>query len=162
MDVTPFLERLRARTTGMREIEAAAGLEAAMASNLVAPAAYVIPMSERGTELEHTGAVDQWLSQVFAVLQVVQTQAPAGSSGVVDLVQSRQQVKAALGDRDFGGHVLDAETGQHALRYSQFIAPLIKALQEEHAARLALEDRVAGLELRLTALETKQPGGGSR
>ncbi len=73
-----------------------------------------------------------------------------------------QQVKAALGDRDFGGHVLDAETGQHALRYSQFIAPLIKALQEEHAARLALEDRVAGLELRLTALETKQPGGGSR
>ena len=107
MDVTPFLERLRARTTGMREIEAAAGLEAAMASNLAAPAAYVIPMSERGTELEHTGSVDQWLSQVFAVLQVVQTQAPAGSSGVVDLVQSRQQVKAAL-----VGFVPDEETGE--------------------------------------------------
>ena len=107
MDVTPFLERLRARTTGMREIEAAAGLEAAMASNLVAPAAYVIPMSERGTELEHTGAVDQWLSQVFAVLQVVQTQAPAGTSGVVDLVQSRKQVKAAL-----VGFVPDEDTGE--------------------------------------------------
>ena len=78
-----------------------------MASNLAAPAAYVIPMSERGTELEHTGAVDQWLSQVFAVLQVVQTQAPAGSSGVVDLVQSRQQVKAAL-----VGFVPDEDTGE--------------------------------------------------
>ncbi len=57
-----------------------------------------------------------------------------------------QQVKAALGERDFGGHVLDAETGRHGLRYSQFIAPLIKALQEEHAARLALERRLVALE----------------
>ena len=93
MDVTPFLERLRARTTGMREIEAAAGLEAAMASNLVAPAAYVIPMSERGTELEHTGAVDQWLSQVFAVLQVVQQR----------FVVPRRCRSAVVGQRAGGG-----------------------------------------------------------
>lgn len=50
-----------------------------------------------------------------------------------------QEVKTALGERDFGGWVEDAETGQQALRYDQFINPLIKAIQE-------LEARVAALE----------------
>lgn len=50
-----------------------------------------------------------------------------------------QEVKTVLGERDFGGWVEDAETGQQALRYDQFINPLIKAVQE-------LTDRVAALE----------------
>lgn len=50
-----------------------------------------------------------------------------------------QEVKTVLGERDFGGWVEDAETGQQALRYDQFINPLIKAIQE-------LEARVAALE----------------
>lgn len=50
-----------------------------------------------------------------------------------------QEVKTVLGERDFGGWVEDAETGQQSLRYDQFINPLIKAIQE-------LEARVAALE----------------
>ena len=44
-----------------------------------------------------------------------------------------QQVRAALGERDFAGHILtdpqdpDSEQG---LRYDAFIAPLIAAVQE--------------------------------
>tara|TARA_R110002020_G_scaffold343819_4_gene558198 strand:- start:968 stop:2023 length:1056 start_codon:yes stop_codon:yes gene_type:complete len=55
-----------------------------------------------------------------------------------------QQVQAALGETDFAGHVLvdpadpDSEQG---LRYDQFIAPLIAAIQ-------ALAARIAALELK--------------
>ena len=51
-----------------------------------------------------------------------------------------QEVKSALGETDFGGWIEDAETGQQGLRYDQFIAPLIKAIQE-------LEARVAAMEV---------------
>ena len=57
-----------------------------------------------------------------------------------------QQVKEAMGERDFGGYVYDPDGDGHALRYSEFIAPLIKAVQEEQAARLALEARVKAME----------------
>ena len=53
-----------------------------------------------------------------------------------------QQVKSALGDKDFAGHILvdpdDAESEQ-GLRYDAFIAPLIKAMQELAARVRALE-----------------------
>ncbi len=57
-----------------------------------------------------------------------------------------QQVKEAMGERDFGGYVYDPDGDGHALRYSEFIAPLIKSVQEEQAARLALEARVKAME----------------
>jgi hypothetical protein len=57
-----------------------------------------------------------------------------------------QEVKATLGDRDFAGYIYDPPTDTHGLRYSEFIAPLIKALQEEHAARLEVERRLTALE----------------
>jgi len=41
-----------------------------------------------------------------------------------------QQVKEVLGDIDFGGYVYDEETDTMALRYDQFISPMIKAIQE--------------------------------
>ncbi len=57
-----------------------------------------------------------------------------------------QEVKALLGTQDFAGYIYDEESDIHALRLSEFIAPLIKAVQEERAARLALEARIAALE----------------
>jgi hypothetical protein len=57
-----------------------------------------------------------------------------------------QDVKALLGTQDFAGYIYDEESDIHALRLSEFIAPLIKAVQEERAARLALEARIAALE----------------
>ncbi|HKY82606.1 MAG TPA: tail fiber domain-containing protein, partial [Sphingobium sp.] len=62
-----------------------------------------------------------------------------------------QDVKALIDAAgvDFGGFVMedpDDPESRQALRYEQFIAPLIKAVQELSAQNLALTDRVAGLE----------------
>jgi hypothetical protein len=62
-----------------------------------------------------------------------------------------------MGARDFGGYVDIDQTGEQlGLRYGQFIAPLVKAVQELHGqvqeerqARLALEQRLAVLEMAL-------------
>jgi hypothetical protein len=66
------------------------------------------------------------------------------------------EVKAALGEKDFGGYVEDAESGRKGLRYSQITSVLIKAVQELHGqvkeerqARLAMEQRLAALEMAL-------------
>lgn len=50
-----------------------------------------------------------------------------------------QEVAAVLDGQDFAGYLDDAETGVKGLRYSEFIAPLIAAIQ-------ALHERVAQLE----------------
>lgn len=50
-----------------------------------------------------------------------------------------QEVKAIVGDKDFGGYVHDQEADEIGLRYDEFIAPLIKAVQQ-------LSARVAELE----------------
>jgi hypothetical protein len=55
-----------------------------------------------------------------------------------------QEVKDVLGTTDFGGYVYDPETDQHALRYDQFVAPLIKAVQELSAKVQELEARLNG------------------
>lgn len=57
-----------------------------------------------------------------------------------------QDVGKALAGRDFAGYIYDPDTDTYALRHHEFIAPLIKALQEERSARLALEDRLFALE----------------
>ena len=48
-----------------------------------------------------------------------------------------QEVKAVLGDKDFGGYIdegyVDGVEGEKGLRYDQFISPLIKAIQELNA-----------------------------
>lgn len=41
-----------------------------------------------------------------------------------------QEVKQSLGARDFAGYIYDEKTDMHGLRYSEFIAPLIRAVQE--------------------------------
>lgn len=51
-----------------------------------------------------------------------------------------QEVAAALGDHDFAGYIDDAETGTKGLRYNEFIAPLIAAIQALAARVNALEN----------------------
>jgi hypothetical protein len=62
-----------------------------------------------------------------------------------------QEVKAALPEGvDFGGWVLtdkDNQDSQQALRYDQFIAPLIKAVQELSQENKDLKTRIESLEL---------------
>ena len=60
-----------------------------------------------------------------------------------------QEVKEVLGDTDFGGWVSEDVTDERAmqsLRYDQFIAPLIKAIQEQQTIIEALTNRITALE----------------
>ena len=57
-----------------------------------------------------------------------------------------QEVQAALAGKDFGGFVYNQEQDQYGLRYDQFIAPLIKAVQELSSEVEALRARIAALE----------------
>lgn len=61
-----------------------------------------------------------------------------------------QEVKAVADDVgvDFAGYVYDAETDHHGLRYDQFIAPLIRAVQELAEQNRSLAARIAALEER--------------
>ena len=52
-----------------------------------------------------------------------------------------QEVKQVLGDKDFGGYIHDEDTDIKGLRYDQFIATLIKAIQELEAKVIALENK---------------------
>ena len=58
-----------------------------------------------------------------------------------------QEVKAALGDKDFAGYIVGANSGVQCLRYDEFISPLIKAVQE-------LAGQVETLTARIKAIET--------
>ncbi len=71
------------------------------------------------------------------------------------------EVKAAMGGKDFGGYVEDAESGRKGLRYSQLVSVLFKAVQELHGqvkeerqSRLSLAQRLAALELALAPIGT--------
>ena len=57
-----------------------------------------------------------------------------------------QEVKEVLGEQDFGGYVYDTETDRYALRYDQFVSPLIKAVQELSQQVTQLTERIAELE----------------
>lgn len=95
MDLQAILQRLRTELAdlALREIEPAAGLDAAMRANRAVPAAYLIPLSERGQATGQTGEVDQIEHRLFAVVQAVDV---GNAHGVVDLKTLRQRVKRAL------------------------------------------------------------------
>jgi hypothetical protein len=66
-----------------------------------------------------------------------------------------QEVKTVIDatGTDFAGYIHDATADTYGLRYSEFIAPLIKAVQELSAANAALSNQVNLLTTRVTALE---------
>ena len=113
MDVQPIVTRLRDRLADLplREIDAAAGLDAAMRGNRAAPALYVIPLAERATALDYIGAVDQIERRLFGVVIAVETLDFSRSTGSgIDLEQLRRRIKLAL-----VGWVLDETTGEPVL-----------------------------------------------
>lgn len=112
MDLEPILQRLRDQLADLplREIEEAPGLDAALRASRATPALYLLPLSERGQGLEHTGTPDQIEHRLFGVLQVVDVMGDAGAAGVVGLVTLRQRVKQAL-----IGFVPDASMGEPVL-----------------------------------------------
>ena len=92
--------RLKAQVTGMREIDGASSLEAAMRGAVATPSLYLIPLTETGRELAHTGPLDQQITVLFAVLFALDTARSAqGMDVLVELHTHRSQVRAALGSR---------------------------------------------------------------
>jgi len=109
VDLSSITARLQERLAALnlREIEESAGLDAAMAGNLASPAVYVIPLSERGRPLDHTGTVDEWETRVFGVLQVTDTTGPMAAPDAATFAALRKAVKQAL-----VGWVPDEDTGE--------------------------------------------------
>lgn len=109
MDVLPTLERLRERLSDLplREIEAAAGLNGAMNGIRAVPAVYVIPLSERGTQLPHTGSVDQLERRLVGIVLAVEAIDTRGGAGALDLAALRGRIKKAL-----VGWVPEPDTGE--------------------------------------------------
>ncbi len=100
--------RLKAQVTGMREIDGASSLEAAMRGAVATPSLYLIPLTETGRELAHTGPLDQQIAVLFAVLFALDTARSAqGMDVLVELHTHRSQLRAAL-----VGWVPDDETGE--------------------------------------------------
>ena len=100
--------RLKAQVTGMREIDGASSLEAAMRGAVATPSLYLIPLTETGRELAHTGPLDQQIAVLFAVLFALDTARSAqGMDVLMELHTHRSQVRAAL-----VGWVPDDETGE--------------------------------------------------
>ena len=100
--------RLKAQVTGMREIDGASSLDAAMRGAVSCPSAYAIPLTETGRELAHTGPVDQLITVLFGVLIVLDTARTAqGLDVLIELEAKRRQVRQAL-----VGWVPDEDTGE--------------------------------------------------
>ena len=70
-----------------------------------------------------------------------QTQTRAGIRPHYGLLA--QEVQTAMGERDFAGFAYDPDGDAYCLRYEEFIAPLIKAVQEL-AARVSELEAVSG------------------
>ena len=102
------IARLKAQVTGMREIDGASSLDAAMRGAVSCPSAYAIPLTETGRELAHTGPVDQLITVLFGVLIVLDTARTAqGLDVLIELEAKRRQVRQAL-----VGWVPDEDTGE--------------------------------------------------
>lgn len=102
------IARLKAQVTGMREIDGASSLDAAMRGTVSCPSAYAIPLTETGRELAHTGPVDQLITVLFGVLIVLDTARTAqGLDVLIELDAKRRQVRQAL-----VGWVPDEDTGE--------------------------------------------------
>lgn len=110
MNTQAIVNRLRSRISSLREIGAAAGLEAAMRGNLVAPAAYVMPLAESATPIDDTGDLHELQTSLFGVVLVVETLDATGGPALLDLAAARLAVKQAL-----VGWVPDTDTGEPVL-----------------------------------------------
>jgi hypothetical protein len=67
-----------------------------------------------------------------------------------------QEVKASIPQGvDFGGFVQEPNDGTMSLRYHEFIAPIVKAIQEQQALITAQAETINALTARVVALEAK-------
>ena len=108
MDLEFVITRLKAETTDIRAIGGAADFDAALASNVVLPAAYVIPLGDSADWLEHTGSYDEAEQLDFGVvIGVSNLKDTRGEAAQLTLAPVRIQVRQAL-----AGWAPDDNTGE--------------------------------------------------
>ena len=108
MDLEFAIARLKAHTTGIRAIGGAADFDAALASNVVLPAVYVIPLGDSADWMEHTGSYDEAEQLDFGVvIGVSNLKDTTGAAAQQSLAPVRLQVRKAL-----AGWVPDDNTGE--------------------------------------------------
>lgn len=98
MDLTPILNRLQEQLTGFRLVGTAVDLDAVLSGGVpVAPAAYLVPLSESGGDNSISSDAIQELNVSFAVILVVSNRRDAtGAAAVADLESFRALVRDAL------------------------------------------------------------------
>lgn len=74
-------------------------------------------------------------------IQIVTTSGVRNHYGLI-----AQEVEVALSNTDFGGFIYDTESDNYFLAYSEFISPMIKAIQEQQEIIKSLELRIETLE----------------
>ena len=108
MDLEFVINRLKAETSGIRAIGGAADFDAALASNVVLPAVYVIPLGDFADWMEHTGSYDEAEQIDFGVvIGVSNLKDTTGAAAQQSLAPVRLQVRKAL-----AGWVPDDNTGE--------------------------------------------------
>ena len=112
MNLTPITSRLADRLQGIaRQVDEAAGLEAAMGGIVSPPAAFVIPLADKGRVMPVTGITRQHITHLFGVVYCVENfRAATGAAAVVDLEVLRDATWQAL-----VGWVPDAANGEPVL-----------------------------------------------
>lgn len=74
-------------------------------------------------------------------IQIVTTSGVRNHYGLI-----AQEVEVALSNTDFGGFIYDTESDNYFLAYSEFISPMIKAIQEQQEIIKSLQLRIETLE----------------
>ena len=74
-------------------------------------------------------------------IQIVTTSGVRNHYGLI-----AQEVEVSLSNTDFGGFIYDTESDNYFLAYSEFISPMIKAIQEQQEIIKSLELRIETLE----------------
>lgn len=109
MDLSLILARLQTELSStVNSVGVAADLEAAMDGVVAMPALFVLPLSDRGEDVDAASSTDQRVPQTFGVVLCVSNQRDAqGAAALGDLHPLRQALKKAL-----VGWVPDASNGE--------------------------------------------------
>ncbi len=108
MDVQPIVTRLRQQLVDLplREIDGAAGLDAARRGNRSAPAVYVLPLGEKAQATPLLGRTEHQETRLFGIVTVLDVH-DFDRKSVLNLDTLRQRIKQAL-----VGWPMDASTGE--------------------------------------------------
>lgn len=147
----PVTENVERQRTVVEQDEAGRWVRRTITETVRVPVMDVVPLyDESGNEI---GTHE--VPRMKTVTETVTTR-PAQTYTRPHYGLIAQEVKAAMDAQniaDFAGYIYDPEADKHGLRYGEFTALLIQAIQDGAAIIESLQAQVAGLESRLAALE---------